>query len=145
MDKYNAKQYMQRAYRIDRRIEQLKEQCAMARALARKATSTLSATRTSGTASRSKVEEGAIMAVMLEDELECQELELIRAKVEVILVIRAIEDPRQNMLLTYRYMQYKTFDEIAELMHYSDRQVKRIHGIALAEVQKILNNKQEGK
>jgi len=51
---------------------------------------------------------------------------------EISAAIEAVEDPRSNILLRYRYIQLKKWEEIAEAMNFNEDYVKReLHGMAL--------------
>lgn len=54
-------------------------------------------------------------------------------------IIKEIEDVGEYVyyeVLFSKYVEYKTFEEIAKKMNYSTRQVLRIHGAALSEFEK---------
>ena len=53
---------------------------------------------------------------------------------EIIKMIDKVADFRCRTLLHYRYIECLTFEDIAEEMNYSYRQVLRLHGIALQEI-----------
>lgn len=57
---------------------------------------------------------------------------------ELLRVEQAIEvqEPRERTLLRLHYIQGLTLREISERMHYSRRQVDRIHAAALAKLEK---------
>ena len=42
-----------------------------------------------------------------------------------------------SALLSSRYLESKTWDEIAEMLHYDERQIFRIHENALKEFRRI--------
>lgn len=67
-----------------------------------------------------------------------QTRELDRAKAEIEAVIRKVENGKYRELLVRRYLNGKTFEEVAVKMHYTWRQVHRIHGRALIAVAEVL-------
>ena len=67
-----------------------------------------------------------------------QTTELDRVKAEIEAVIRKVENGKYRELLVRRYLNGKTFEEVAVKMHYTWRQVHRIHGRALIAVAEVL-------
>ena len=60
--------------------------------------------------------------------------ELVNLKQEVVGVINAINNPEQRMVLELRYLSFKTWDEIAEDMHYGIDNIFKLHKKALEAV-----------
>jgi len=60
-------------------------------------------------------------------------------KVEILTAISKSEKLTYRRILMKKYIEGKTFDDIAEEMHLSDRHVKRLHGWALVEMGGIIN------
>ena len=54
-----------------------------------------------------------------------EELQLVQ------FMINSLDGVQERIVLNYRYINGKTFEEIADKMHYDIRQVTRIHGRAL--------------
>ena len=133
-----AKEYLKRAYDIEKRIKFKEQQLLSARDMAAKATGRVTAMRVSGTGSRSKVEEGGTSAVMLEDEIKRGYVELIEVKLEVTRTIAQVKDIRQRTLLEYRYLGYMEWAVIRWTMNYSHTRVMEMHREALQEVENII-------
>lgn len=55
-----------------------------------------------------------------------------RQRAEIISAIDRLKDGRYRAVLLHRYINGKTFEEIAESMNYSRRQIIRLHSEALA-------------
>ncbi|BCI60626.1 sigma factor-like helix-turn-helix DNA-binding protein [Solibaculum mannosilyticum] len=53
---------------------------------------------------------------------------------EVEQTIHTVDDDKHRQILRLRYIGGKTFEEIADIMHYSWRQICRIHGDALQSI-----------
>ena len=45
-----------------------------------------------------------------------------------------IQDHYPRLILAYKYLHYKSFEEIAELINYSISQIKRFHSIGINEI-----------
>lgn len=73
----------------------------------------------------------AAMLDELIDKLRKTREQLISELNDVINAINMVEDPRFCILLKYRYIQLKRWEEIASIMGYSTTHVKRMHGEAL--------------
>lgn len=80
----------------------------------------------------------------LDDELAEKEQELARASREIFSAIRAVPDSRYRVLLMARYYECLSWQEIATLTHYQERQVYRLHGAALAAIEPIISAKKSG-
>lgn len=65
---------------------------------------------------------------MIDDKI----VESLRIKVDIESKIFNVEEPDEARLLRLRYIDFKTWEEIACLMHYSYRQTLYIHGRALS-------------
>lgn len=61
--------------------------------------------------------------------------ERIEIRREVRAAIESLEDETQKILMLYRYIDGKTWEEIAYRMNYSFRRVTQIHGNALARLE----------
>ena len=83
---------------------------------------------------------GDIMSkiVDLENELDNDIDKLVDLKAEVTKRIDEIPDMECRLLLMLRYLNFKTWEEIAEKMGYSRQWVNKIHGRALNSLQKLL-------
>lgn len=134
-----AKEYLSRAYNIDKRIEANYEEIQRLRAIAERATSTYSAVRVSGTDRRSKLE----FAIERIDELERKILDdtndLVTVRRDIRDAINHIAAPEQRQLLQLRYLNGKRWEEIATTMNYSLRRVHSIHSKALQNVAYIIS------
>lgn len=64
--------------------------------------------------------------------------ELIRVKAEIERTVSAVSDERLRLILIARYINCKTFEYIACEMHYSYKQICRLHGKALLRMQDVL-------
>lgn len=74
----------------------------------------------------------------LSDKIQARTAALIGVRVEIIQAVERLEDANQRTLLIERYVNGKTFEEIAADMHYTWRHVHRVHGAALIEMHKVL-------
>lgn len=64
--------------------------------------------------------------------------ELIRMKEEAQKLIAQMNNENHKLVLELRYIQHKTFEQIAVDMNYSYQYIRNIHGSALRNFEKIL-------
>lgn len=64
----------------------------------------------------------------------------VNKKRQIITQIDSMKDENLYMVLFLRYIEKKTFEIIATEMHYSFRQITRLHGKALREFENMYGN-----
>lgn len=126
------KEYLSQAYRIDQRINSKLEQVSSLRELAVKATSTLSDTYSSGNGNKQKMEGVIVKIIDLEHEIDEEIDRLVDLKQEIVSLIKKVKNPEYQTLLELRYLNFKTWEQIASEMHYSIQHTFRIHDKALS-------------
>lgn len=126
------KEYLSQAYRIDQRINSKLEQVSSLRELAVKATSTLSDTYSSGNGNKQKMEGVIVKIIDLEHEIDEEVDRLVDLKQEIVSLIKKVKNPEYQTLLELRYLNFKTWEQIATEMHYSIQHTFRIHDKALS-------------
>lgn len=129
-----AKEYLAQAYRIDQRINSKLEQIVSLRALATKATSTLSDTPTGGTRNVYSMEGIIVKMIDLEDDINKDIGALINLKREIMDAIKKINNPEQQTLLELRYLCFKTWEQIAVEMGYSIQNAYKVHDRAIKNI-----------
>ena len=81
----------------------------------------------------------AVARIMDAESRVSDELELLEAtEREVIMTISSVQDGTLSTLLYERYVNGKTWEQIAVCMNYSYRQITRMHGAALSAVKYVL-------
>ena len=126
-----AKEYLQQVWKLDVRINAKLERKDRLRELAERATDTITATRFSGTSQRSHMEEAVCELVDLDHDIEDDIMKLVQLQKAVAESIAAVEAPDCRVLLELRYLNFKTWREIAEAMDFEERNVFYIHKKAL--------------
>jgi hypothetical protein len=129
-----AKDFLQQAYRIDQRINSKLEQVSSLRALATKATSTLTDTHVDFTRDVHSMDGVIAKMIDLEAEINADIDCLVDLKREIVTVIKRVQNPEHQTLLELRYLCFKSWDDIAAEMHYSIQNAFKMHGRALAAV-----------
>ena len=129
-----AKEYLAQAFRLDQRNNSKLEQVSRLRNMAMKATSSFQAERISGTKQHSPMESSLVKVIDLEYEIDADIDRLVDLKREIIEVVNSVQHPECQLVLELRYLSYMNWEEIAERMNYSYRQIHRIHGQALSNI-----------
>ncbi|MCM1024426.1 MAG: hypothetical protein NC395_10265 [Prevotella sp.] len=126
-----AKEYLRQAYIIDRKIRLDTEKLAAARSALYGKTVRYDGDG-SKPAARGNVTENAVLRVLeLEERLDREIDELSSKRAEIERAVNAIPDEAWREVLTRRYLLYQKWEVIAEKMNYSERHVRRLHGVAL--------------
>lgn len=133
-----AKEYLQQAYQIHRSIQARKQQIARLRELAEQVTSAATATRVSGTPARSKIESAVCRIADLQSLIQRDICRLAEKYEEIQRVIEKVEEGPHRDLLIHRYLNFYTWEEIAEKMNYSYKWVHVLHGKALEKVKEYI-------
>ncbi len=121
------KQYQTTIMEIERR----KQDVNMWRDMLQKVTASYSSGLKGGGTIRNRTEELIAKIVDLERHLHEKLARQISLQHEIEQLVENVGDSRERLLLQYRYLDGMTFEEIAVQMHYSWRQIHRLHSRAL--------------
>ena len=72
------------------------------------------------------------------DMVDRKAAELSEVSGEIMRVIRQAPDGTQRAILTRRYLSFQTWEQVADALTYTTRNVIRIHGKALLAVKAVL-------
>jgi len=133
----NAKEYLSQAIWLNQRINSKLEQVSSLRTLASKVNTTFGEERVQSTKKQSPMEETIVRLIDLENEVNEDIDELIKLKSEIEETINQVDDPVYQLILQMRYIDRKTWEEVARNVGYDRRTIFRIHGKALKEIEKI--------
>lgn len=78
-----------------------------------------------------KVREALEAYALLEQEIDSRIDELTEIKREIIKAIGGMENPVYRTLLLERYINLRTWEDIASVMQYTERNIFYLHGAAL--------------
>jgi hypothetical protein len=129
-----AKDYLSQTWRINRMIDAKLEQVLELRELAKKASTTLSHTRPSGTRNVHSMEDVIIKILSLESDINSDIDNLLTLKQNITSTIKSISNPDYKVLLELRYLCFKAWDDIARTMNYGRKYIFRLHEYALSQV-----------
>ena len=126
-----VKEYLGQAYRIEQRINSKLEQVGSLRALAAKATSTISDMPHSGSRDVQSMEGIIVKIIDLENEINADIDTLVDLKREIVGIIKAIDNPEYQTLLELRYLCFFSWEKVAVEMDYDLRYLHKLHRKAL--------------
>lgn len=129
-----ARFYLEQAYRIDQRINCKIEQVSSLHNLATKANSTLTDMPGSPNRNIHRMEDIIVKIVDLENEINHDIDMLVDLKSEIMQVIKKVDDLKLQTLLEQRYLNFRTWEQIAVDMGYNVRHLYRMHDKALKAV-----------
>lgn len=132
-----SKQYLSRAFWLRKKIAAKEVHLEELRTQAEKSTQILTG-MPRGSSTESSVERLAVMIADLSMEIELDKLDLALYEAQIKKVIDSVQDPACFEVLTYRYLAFHTWTQISDEMHYSNRQVFRIHAKALRSVDDVI-------
>jgi DNA-directed RNA polymerase specialized sigma24 family protein len=137
----NAKEYLSQAYFLDARINSNIAQVDGLHTLATKVTATFSDMPKPLSGDPSRVECTVLKIYDLENEIDREIDRLVDLKRDLLQVIQSVSKPEYQMVLQKRYIEMEKWDVIAQEMALDVRWVQRLHGRALEEVQKYLDDR----
>ena len=112
----NAKEYLNQARVLDRRINITLERVSQLRSLTQRITPAYDGEVVSHTRNVTSLQDTEISGVL-----------------------KQIHDPDCRLLLEMRYLAFKSWEEISEIMHLHIRSTYKMHGRALKAVEEIIN------
>ena len=132
-----AKEYLEQAQTLDRQIDSKIMVLDRLRALATRTTSVLSGSVVSRSRNEHSMEDAIAKIVDMEQEINGDIDRLVEIKEKITQMIRRIPDPDCQTVLELRYLCYKSWEEIANMMNRTKSNLYKIHTKALemAEVQ----------
>lgn len=138
----DAKEFLKQIERDDRRIESKITEVYQLRCLATNVTAPMGREPIQSSDISDKVGKTVAKIVDLENEINRLIDNFVDDKQQRINVIEQVVDPLLYSILHKHYVAYKSFSTIAEELHYSTVWISRKHTEALAEVQKVLDEKE---
>lgn len=126
-----AKEYLNRAYKLENRINSKLHQISTLRAMAKNVSSTISDVPSSGTRNVTRTQDIIIKIVDLENEFNDDIDSLIDIKREIMHAIKAVDNIDCQLLLEMHYLSYHTWEQIAVDLGYCMDNVFKLHRRAL--------------
>lgn len=140
----DAKAYLKRIRLYDSHINNKMEELERLKAMVTKITQTLREDAGGGSRSQDKIGDAVSRIVDLQAELNAEIDRYIDSKAEICKALNKIQKQRYFDVLYKRYVLFKTWQQIADEMGYTDlRSVYRLHGRALLAFNRILCEEKE--
>jgi DNA-directed RNA polymerase specialized sigma subunit len=130
------KEYLSQVRDTDLRISTKLEQLEQLRSYAEKTSSFASARKNSNAGDR--IGKTVAKIIDLENEINADIDRLVETARSVRKAISQVDNKKHQLLLELRYLNNKTWEEIAVTMHYSLRNVYCIHGHALQKLKDVI-------
>lgn len=131
----SAKEYLNKAYRLEQRIRLHKERLEELRELSGSVGSPGFEEHFNPNRSTEAPFVKTLYKIMALEEKVNEELnELLKLQVEIQGVIDALPDVDESLVLTYRYLKNMSWSQIGDMLYVDERTVRRWHNRALAHV-----------
>ena len=128
------KEYLQQAYRIDRKIKlDIEKQSAMRSSLFGKAVS-YESDGTQHTPHGNGIEAAILRVLEYEERINAEIDRLTDTRLKIEQVINRVPDDTQREVLTRRYLLYQKWEYIAVEMNYNIKWIFKLHGKALSKL-----------
>jgi DNA-directed RNA polymerase specialized sigma subunit len=123
--------WLERAFYAEKLAKAYLEKCERERSFAERLSRTFSE---SGSNSGNSTEDALIRLAVTERKTQEKLQELVRVREEISEAIQQIEEPDLQAVLVWHYLNYFTFEQTAEKMHYGTATVYRKHKQALNQI-----------
>lgn len=141
-DSNPAKRYLMEYRTLIKRRDALLDELDRLRDANQRATSRLTAVRLGGTGGHASFADGAIRVIDAEGILNATILRLDVCLAERLGVIEQLTDERQKLVLTYRYINGWSWEEIMQALRIAERPTFYLHGKALEEICRFMKSQQ---
>lgn len=135
-----AKEYLMQVRNLESKMKILKEEIDTLREMVVSTGAIQQGERVLSSGTQDKMAE----TICKINEKECEWNDLMRefalARANVIINIQKLNNPEYEQILYKRYCQSKKWEEIALEMNYTYQWVCKLHGRALLELDRVLNN-----
>ena len=126
-----AKEYLNQAYWLDRRIDSKLEQLSALRDTATKTTAVMDGEVVSHTRNVHSLQDVIAKIIDMQEEINGDIDALVDLKRDIMRTIKGIADPEGQTVLELRYLCFKRWEEISVIMNYSVRRIYQIHDAAM--------------
>ncbi len=130
-----AKEYLNQAYWLDRRIGSKLEQLSALKEMATKTTVAMTTDVVNRTQNMSRMQEVIDKIIDMQNEINEDIDRLVDLKRDIMHIIKAENNTEYQTLLELRYLCFKSWDSIAKQMGYSIRHIYRLHDEAVEQME----------
>ena len=136
--KGQAQQYLERIRKIDVQIDCMVQEREALKDMALRVTPSMSGSGGSSGGNQDKLGGAVARIVDMQEKIDRAVDELINLKREASTLLERLDKPEHYRVLHERYIQYKSFEQIAAGMGYTYRNAHYLHGRALQAFGKVL-------
>ena len=129
-----AKEYLNQAYWLDRRIDSKLEQLSVLKDMATKTTSVMSDDVVSHTRNVHSMQDVIAKIIDMQAEINADIDQLVDLKREIMQVVKAVQNPEHQTLLELRYLCFKSWEDVAQELGYNVRHIYRLHDEAVDQI-----------
>lgn len=129
-----AKEYLNQAYWLDRRIDSKLEQLSALKDMATKTTSVMSDDVVSHTRNVHSMQDVIAKIIDMQAEINADIDQLVDLKREIMQVVKEVQNPEHQTLLELRYLCFKSWEDVAEELGYNVRHIYRLHDEAVEQI-----------
>ena len=134
----NAKEFLSRAWLIEKQIQSKQEQIEVLKSLACRVTAGAGAEPVVHTRNVTSMQDTIVRILEAEEELNRRIDELVSMKLEVMQVIDQVKDVTLRLILEKRYLSFQSWEQISVDLGYTVRWTLTRHEEALRKVQELL-------
>lgn len=138
-----AKVYLNELARLDKSIDYKQLELESLEALVTNVNSKLKQINVQESERGDKLGDTAVKIIQLQNEINADVDEFVKRKLEAMQLMAMMKDKEFANILIRRYINYESWETIAEKLHYSRQSIFKKHGQALIEFQKVLDGKIE--
>lgn len=134
----SIKEFLNQAFYLDRLIQANKDELERLRSVADSIPSPdLSRERVQGGERSDRIANTVVKIVDLERQIQADIDRCVQARTDIRRVIDAVDKPKLKLILQERYLNFKKWEQIQEVVEVTDlRYLFRLHNIALEEATK---------
>lgn len=136
-------EFLSRARNLEQELDQHLQQIQIIRSLAEKVTTSYKATG-GGHSDGCAMENNAIRLVQEEHAVRETITALLEAINDIRQLISELDDNQLKAILISHYLNYRTWTETAEALHYSETHIYRLHNRALEQLA-VITSRESGK
>ncbi len=141
MDKNDSKAFLQRAFNLYQDLDCKIEQFTRLQSLAQKVTSIIGCVPSTENNHVSFLENAIVELNEQSLKIQSSILVFVTTVSEIAEVISKVENDDERLVLSYRYLAFRTWNDIAGKLNFSTQHIYRLHGNALLSVSDIVEKK----
>ncbi len=139
-----ARDYLSRAYKLDREIKSKLDQIEALKDLATSCSSVLTGMPRNPNTGGSPMADAVCKIVDLREELNRELAQLVEHKADAVRIIHCVKNSDYRLILEKRYLSYMSWEAIAVELGYSESWVLKLHRKAIKAVDAVMREMEVG-